>query len=229
MNENVQDTEQNIEKIPKNDYYIPNGIAIDYQIAQPTKSPHSHNFIELFYILDGSIEHNYNGSKKTLIPGDFAIIDLDAYHSLTTIDNTPCKLINLLFKPSFLDMSLSNNDDIAKVFRCREIQYKSDIPKEIYIGSIYHEDDDKIKKLLTNMQTEYFRAEFGYLKVLKAQLVELLIYLLRYMKPKYQESTTFAIDIAINYIEKNFYKKITLEEISNLLHYTPQYFCSKFK
>ena len=79
------------------------------------------------------------------------------------------------------------------------------------------------------MQSEYFRSEFGYLKVLKAQLIEVLIYLLRYMNPQPQETTSFAIDKAINYIEKNFYKKITLEEISSLLHYTPQYFCSKFK
>ena len=30
-------------------------------------------------------------------------------------------------------------------------------------------------------------------------------------------------------MEKRFYTKITLEEVSSLLHYTPQYFSSKFK
>ena len=49
------------------------------------------------------------------------------------------------------------------------------------------------------------------------------------MNPQPQESTSSVMDMAINYIEKNFYKKITLEEISSLLHYTPQYFSSKFK
>ncbi len=229
MIKNISDTKQNTEKIPKDDYYIPDGIALEYQTAQPTKTLHSHNFIELFYILDGSIEHNFNGYEKTLIPGDFAIIDFDSYHSLTPIENTPCKLINLLFRPSFLDISLSNNDDITKIFKCREIQCKSDIPKETYINSVYHENDDKIKKTLIDMQSEYFRSEFGYLKVLKSQLIEVLIYLLRYMNPQVQNTTSSVMDEAINYLEKNFYKKITLEEISGLLHYTPQYFCSKFK
>lgn len=229
MTKSISVTNQSKEKIPKNDYYIPDGIAVDYQIAQPNKALHSHNFIEIFYILDGSIEHNFNGCVKTLVPGDFAIIDLDAYHSLMPINNTQCKLINLLFKPSFLDISLSDNDDITKIFKCREIQYKRDISKETYINTVYHENDDKIKKILIDMQSEYFRSEFGYLKVLKAQLIEVLIHFLRYVNPQPHESVNSAIDIAINFIEKNFYRKITLEETSALLHYTPQYFCSKFK
>ena len=232
MNKSINDTDQKTKKdkkIPRDDYYIPDGIAVDYQTSQPTKEIHSHNFIELFYILDGRIEHNFNGIRKTLIPGDFAIIDLGVYHSLTAINNTPCKLVNLLFKPSFLDASLSNNDDITKIFKCREIRYKSDIPKETYINSVYHENGDKIKELLINMQSEYFRSEFGYLKVLKAQLIEILIYLLRYMNPQPQDTTSSVINTAIDFIEKNFHRKITLEEISKHIHYTPQYFCSKFK
>ncbi len=229
MNINLTNSTTNEKKIPKDDYYIPHGIAIEYQVNHPDKALHSHNFIEIFYILNGKMEHHFNGQKKILTAGDFAIIDLNSYHSLTTINGERCDLINCLFRPSFLDISLSNNDDISKIFKSREIQYRSDIPKEMYIGSVYHENDDKIKQLLLDMQSEYFRSEFGYLKVLKAQLIELLIYLLRYMNPQNQESTNSAMDIAINYIEKNFYKKITLEEISTQLHYTPQYFCSKFK
>ena len=68
MSENIPNTNQNIEKIPKDDYYIPNGIAIDCQLSQPAKYLHYHNFIEFFYIIDGNIEHNFNGSKKILIP-----------------------------------------------------------------------------------------------------------------------------------------------------------------
>lgn len=223
-NQKIQPSE-----IPKDDYYIPHGIAIEYQVNHPDKALHSHSFIEIFYILQGKMEHNFNGRKKILTAGDFAIIDLNSYHSLTAINGERCDLINCLFLPSFLDISLSNNDDISKIFKSREIQHRIDIPKEMYISSVYHENDNKIKQLLLDMQSEFFRSELGYLKILKSQLVQLLIYLLRYMNPQTQETTNSVMDIAINYIEKNFYKKITLEEISSLLHYTPQYFCSKFK
>lgn len=229
MKDRITNALKKDKKIPIDDYYIPDGIAIEYQVNHPDKVIHSHSFIEIFYILSGKIEHNFNGNKKTLVAGDFALIDLNSYHSLTRIKGESCDLINCLFRPSFLDISLSNNDDITKIYKSREIQYRGTIPKETYINSVYHENDDKIKKLLIDMQSEYFRSEFGYLKVMKAQLIELLIYILRYINPQTQDITNSVMDVAINHIEKNFYKKITLEEISSLLHYTPQYFCSKFK
>ena len=42
-------------------------------------------------------------------------------------------------------------------------------------------------------------------------------------------SKTSPIDNAINYIHANYFKNITLEEISDISNYSPQHFCRKFK
>lgn len=64
---------------------MPYGIKFDYQPIQPTIAPHSHAFIEFFYILDGKINHILNGVSSTLSAGDFALIDYGTVHNFSKI------------------------------------------------------------------------------------------------------------------------------------------------
>lgn len=41
---------------------------------------HMHNYIEIFYVIDGSIKHSFNGSVSTLLPGDMFLLHPNDVH-----------------------------------------------------------------------------------------------------------------------------------------------------
>ena len=208
---------------------MPYGIKFDYQPIQPSIAPHSHAFIEIFYILDGKINHNFNGVPSTLTTGDFALIDCGQIHHFSKIDNEKCSVINILFYPSFIDTTLSNSANFTEILDSN-ILPSNTIPSDFMINKVYHEDNNTIKNLVLTMQHEFFSCEFEYLKILRLMLMTLLTYVLRYMIGKSVHSSSISpIDNAINYIHANYFRNITLDEISDVSNYSPQHFCRKFK
>ena len=230
MAKNIEDTfDSKMDSTDIYNYILPNGIKIDYQPVQPTVNAHYHSFIELFYILKGKIQHEFNGSFSILQEGDFALIDVKSFHKFTKIKGSNCSLINLLFLPTFIDPSLNADSDFNSVISSRTINQKT-LPSHVAINQIYHESENEIRRILLCMHSEFFNAQYKYLEVLKSLLKSLLIHILRYMSnDNMLTSGSDSIDIAIDYINKNYQDNITLDDVSALLHYTPQYFSTKFK
>ena len=127
-------------------YDMPHGIKFDYQPIQPSVAPHSHSFIEIFYILEGKIQHNFNGISSVLSSGDFALIDKNSVHHFSKLEDENCSIINILFYPSFVDISLSSSDSFKDILGCREMQHDNSImPSDFEISQVYHEENNTIK------------------------------------------------------------------------------------
>ena len=54
---------------------------------------HSHEFIEIFYVVSGSAYHTLNGIKSKIVPGDIYIIRLTDSHHFSKIDFTATFLL----------------------------------------------------------------------------------------------------------------------------------------
>ena len=61
---------------------------------------HSHTFIELVFILEGTCEHYYLDSKTTLVAGDVFIIVPGEKHSYNL--NSKTIILNCIFHPELL-------------------------------------------------------------------------------------------------------------------------------
>ena len=80
------------------------------------------------------------------------------------------------------------------------------------------------------MYSEFFDGKFGYLDILKRHLISLLVYITRFALINNSAPDTRNVsNQAIAYMNKYFYRKITLEEVSRKFNYTPQHFSVKFK
>lgn len=212
-------------------FHLPEKIKMEYQFDQNDTPVHTHDFIEFTYILSGRICHTINGVESILKEGDFALLDYGCAHKFTKTEGQECILVNCLFLPSFIHPSLSDNDNLERIFRCPEIQYSNLAFSLSYTERTYHEEEEgPIRKLVMEMQKEFYLMEFGYLKILRSHLIILLMYVLRYLypKPNISDGTLVSAKV-IDYMQKNYYKKMTLREIGERFHYTPQYLCSKFK
>lgn len=74
---------------------------------------HDHDFFEIFYVLKGTITHNYNGTKETLEAGDIRLLRPKDKHGFERTKDVPCShrdiiITEQLFKKSceFIDPSL---------------------------------------------------------------------------------------------------------------------------
>lgn len=64
---------------------------------------HSHNFYEIFYILDGSITHIINGQDQILHPGDMVFTNQSDVHSFLREATNTCKHRDIIIRTDFFD------------------------------------------------------------------------------------------------------------------------------
>ncbi len=62
---------------------------------------HKHRFYEIFYILDGSIEHVLNGEQRTLHMGDMVFLNLEDVHYFCREEGNTCKHRDIIIHTDF--------------------------------------------------------------------------------------------------------------------------------
>ncbi|MCK4401596.1 helix-turn-helix domain-containing protein [bacterium] len=203
---------------------------------------HTHEFIQIVYLFKGSIEHKINNNKEILRKGDIAIIPplikheivVDAEDTETVFINFIPSIVNPLFKTH---LQLLNSCQIDRNYFLPLINMirKNDFRKI----SISSKNIDYIEDLINNIYRKFNEKERLYKIAVKADLLELLLivaseYLSNQGKKeeeiynpimKYRDN----IENAINFINKNYDKEISLNKIVNESLMSTAYFSKAFK
>ena len=104
-----------MEKLSINYWIIFPSIQFNFKITstEDDRTYHDHDFFEIFYILDGTITHNCNGTKEMLETGDVRLLRPKDKHGFERKKNVPCShrdiiITEQLFKKvcDFIDPSL---------------------------------------------------------------------------------------------------------------------------
>ena len=120
---------------------LPADFTIDrLQVDSPVPL-HSHDYLELAYILKGWTRHTLNGKSQRLKAGQYMILDYSEVHSYDVVSENLI-VINCLFKPSVVDIALSD----CCSFRELLTHYK------IKIGYTIGPSQSKEKNFLTRME-----------------------------------------------------------------------------
>lgn len=64
---------------------------------------HTHNFYEIFYILEGSITHVLNGETRVLHTGDIVFLNQTDVHSFLREPGNTCKHRDIVIRTDFFD------------------------------------------------------------------------------------------------------------------------------
>ena len=64
---------------------------------------HTHDFYEIFYILEGEISHNVNGSVTTLSRGNIIFLNRDDVHSFSREPGNTCKHRDIIIRADFFE------------------------------------------------------------------------------------------------------------------------------
>ncbi len=195
--------------------------------------PHTHEFVEMVYIYEGSAKHLIGDGVYDVSEGDLLFIDVGQTHSFYNIDPKFC-LINILLKPDFISGELINSSNIFEVFALSVFDdYDGKVENSVRVVHFAGKKRAEVKKMIDSMIDEFKNKPVGYRSAIAGYMNVLFAYILRSIQQSKQSDELVYIDRLapeiLSYIEQNISEKITLDDLAAKCFYTPSYFCRVFK
>lgn len=191
---------------------------------------HSHNFIELLYVVKGQATHNLNGDITTISKGDYLLVDYGSKHQYIQQGDEPLQILNCLFIPRLFDETLNTRHRFDEIADNNAISVNFRSLKGHPAKFIYHDSDGHIGKTLLYLLKEYNEKAMGYQEILRCQLIYILIDSMRQIQlPGPEEIEHDVVKHITKYVDKHFTEKITLEQFSEKYGYCLSHISRKFK
>ena len=189
---------------------------------------HTHDFIEIIYILSGSSSQKIDNNTYKATGGDLLFIQLNQVHSFAVEENTKMHYYNILIDPNLINKSILGSNSFFETMLLTTFEdiIKIDVSNQFI--SFHGNEKIKIENILSEMYYEYEKAPSKNDSVLMGYLMVLFAYIFRKLFPNADDNSTISSDI-INYIDNNFTQNITLQDLSHLSLYSPKYFSKLFK
>ena len=190
---------------------------------------HTHNFLELAYVLKGEAIHKWDKRTMNIKEGDYFVIDYQSEHSYEA-KTEEFVLINCLFLPELIDPSLINCRSLQTLISSYQIHFKNEFFTTSPSMSIYEDDNGKIKALLLSILEEFNQESPGYLQIIRSRIIELLVVTMRkiYFNPK-SDINDSGMNEILKYINSEYMNDIMLKDICRKFNYSFSYLSMKFK
>lgn len=214
-------------------------IYVNKAFEEVEPHPHSHDFLEIAYVASGRGVHRIGDTEYAVSQGDLFIINYNILHEFRSLkDLTESRLIvyNCVFNPDFLDYSLINCKDFSDI--THHFLFSSLFPEEGENKSdirLHGGDSRGIEDLYEKMLREYHLKENGYIEILRAYLIELLITIFRafrkssLLEEDIDSQRRRVIEKVMLYMKNNYVQELKLEELSLMAFLSRNYFCKLFK
>lgn len=225
-------TKHSVMKLEKNDLLRP-GENIYVNRSEELESYmgvlHSHDFIEISYVISGRGQHVLGDESYLVGAGDLFVISGDISHGFFRLDDVaePPVVYNVVFTPKFLDENSIDSAEFKELSNSRLL--KTSVPADLnslsakpyfsFLGVQY----DEIGSIFEKMHKEYRFCKKGYSDILRANLVELIVKIMRFMLEPAERNDHFAnvsekhrklVEYAMNYVRLNFASDISLDDIA---------------
>jgi AraC-like DNA-binding protein len=218
------------------DFYI--GL---FYSADLTQKQHSHEFIQIYYIKKGNLEHYMGGTVDMLSMGDLFIVFPGVTHKLEAVKGNEAQYYSIAIMPGFITDFHTPNSLVGDFINYLMISdtIKNELspypvrPRISLDGSL----QIKAENIVNDMLMEYEKKNEGYYTYLSGLALILLTLIAReYSNIKFYEDirdkTNYyqsAILSCINYINENFTKDLKLDEVAKKFLLSRTYFCELFK
>lgn len=207
---------------------IPIAIYKNKSHISESEALHTHDFIEISYILSGSSTQKIDNRIYETKDGDLLFMTIGQQHSYTVNENSRMKYYNILIDPDLINKSIISSNSILETMLLST--FEDIIKVNVSSRCISFSGNEKIKleNILDEMYYEYEEAPNKNDSVLMGYLMVLFAYIFRKISPDTVNNSTIPPNI-INYIDKHFTENITLRQLSDLSLYSPKYFSKLFK
>lgn len=196
---------------------------------------HSHDFVEICYVCTGKGYHLVDGRQYKVYKGDLFIINYDISHTFyKESPNDTLITYNIIFKPGFLDYALINSNEFNSLtmsYLFRNL-YTDDFIKEDLRLNLDEQED--LGSLIIDMYREYTLLRTGYMGIIRAYMIELILKIMRCFSNRTPNTKCFnenagIINSALEYLNENYSKSLSLNDLAIKCFLSKNYFCRLFK
>lgn len=190
-------------------------ILINQHTPASIEPLHTHEFIEIEYVISGKGVQNINGIQYAVKKGDVLFFNIGDSHTFYSTDSL--KILNLIFYPSLFEESFSIPEQTEGS--------EPTLPNFMRLPGDYIIE---VESLLDKIQREFWQKAVGY-KLLMRDYVSILITLLFRCSTQSNKKGGGSMAYAIlAYLEKN-YTHVSLNEVAKYFSFSPTYFSKYFK
>ncbi|SEN95439.1 AraC family transcriptional regulator [Paenibacillus sp. OV219] len=193
---------------------------------------HTHNFVELVYILRGTGRHQVNDQTYKVQRGDLLWMNVGDRHSFEDVEGM--EYMNILIQTDFYNRQLISLEPDESFFsqelflEFHPTLQRSSRQIRFIGGSIL-----ELEELLETMYMEYTNKNYGYRAMLSGYTTLLLTSAFRRMQDNLQNGATQDIQILLpkllSYIEQHYASPITLQDLAKESYYSSYYISKMFK
>ena len=178
-----------------------------------------HREPELVYVMSGKAECVINGEEQTLDKGEFVLLNSEDVHLVRPLEDSSCSLLFVIFSLEYIKQFKNAVDgllfDIDSVSGIRES-----------VGNLL----GKIADSYSNNSAYVSMLQIAYVNQIYYLLLEHCVCYRRLPNSSGIPKRDFSYaKTAISYINENYSREITLDEISSIVNLSPSYFSKYFK
>ena len=178
-----------------------------------------HREPELVYVTKGSAECIVNGEEITLEEGGFILLNSEDVHLVRPVGESSCSLLSMIFSLEYIKMFRNSVDGIL-------FDLESDKDVKVKINSLLGE----IAKSFENKSNYNSLLQIAYVNHIYYLILEHCVCYKRLPASSGLPKRDFSYaKTAISYINENYTREITLDEISMIVNLSPSYFSKYFK
>ncbi len=196
--------------------------GIMHEKEEKEQKEHSHDFIEIIYILNGKAEQYINKTKFKVSRGDLLFVNYGSVHSY--VPQGKLEYMNIGFKPEALIDKI--NDKNAFMFMLltdfNEVR-KNDEKLFRFSGKERVEIENLLEIMRIEAKDKKKRSDF----IIENCFNSLIAMIMDKCLLNFDEQSTW--EDLVWYIRDNLGEKLTLEELAKKCYYNPSYFSRVFK
>lgn len=197
---------------------------------------HSHEYIEVMYILSGNATHKVSDKTYEVRRGDLFIVNPGTVHAFYTKqdNNEPFVAYDLMFTPEFFDSAIDGYhplESLSQSFIFCSLFSEQDTPKPYLnvTGTQY----TAFGELFNKIYHEYEGKKKGYREIIRAYLIELIVTCFRLNEnQKYTDAEIRnhrIVEFLTNFIKDNYAHPLSINSLAKTVFLNPDYLGRIFK
>ena len=195
--------------------------------------PHWHDNIEIIYVNNGHAIFYIGNKPYNAMPGDILFVNSTELHSGYSIDNTLVDYYAVVFNKLLISSRIMDQYIIQYIspFTEGKLLFPNLIEKSL-------EYQPLIEQLIKSIIKEFEDKNYGYELKIKCYIILIIINISRYFPsipaPEKDDKGKYISDLEhfnklVDYVDKHYNDKITIEQAAGIMHLSPNYFCKLFK
>ncbi|MGE5557625.1 MAG: AraC family transcriptional regulator [Bacillota bacterium] len=197
---------------------------------------HTHDFVEICYVSAGKGYHLVGDRQYEVFKGDLFIINNDIRHTFFRESEEGLITCNIVFKPSFLDRLLSGIEDLNFSTLSTSFLFNDMTPGPAGPGylKLNLEEQKEFDVLVNNIYKEYTLKPNGYMSIIRAYMIQLIIKIVRSLAEKGKNSKEAAeknplVENIIHYLKEHFAERFSLTGLVLKSFFSKGHLCKVFK